>query len=281
MGRLTAALLGLAIALPAVVASAATEPQALDAETAHADSQAAIGGAVGDHVLTDHRGQRLALADLRGRPLVVSLVFTSCATVCPVTTDHLRDQILAARKAVGGDAFAVLTFGFDAAGDSPAQLTGFAGTHRLLGLPDWYIASADAATTDAFLRDLGFSFAATARGFDHVTQTTILDAEGRVYRQVYGEAFPLPVLVQPLKELVLGTRTRSVDPGALWDRITFLCTVYNPRTGAYRFDYGIFFGIFFGGVSLVLTGVVIFRLWLERRRALRATGAGAVRRAAP
>ncbi|WP_413855060.1 SCO family protein, partial [Albidovulum sp.] len=184
----------------------------------------------------------------------------------------------AARRAVGEDSFAVLTFGFDASGDTPAQLTGFAGTHRLLGLEDWYVASADAATTESFLRELGFSFAASARGFDHVTQTTILDAEGRVYRQVYGETFPLPVLVQPLKELVLGTVTRSVDPGALWDRINFLCTVYNPLTGAYRFDYGIFFGIFFGGVSLILTGLVVLRLWLERRRAIRGAAMRPIRR---
>lgn len=265
MGRLTAALLGLALAMP-VAADAAK----LDARIAYDQSQAAIGGVTGDHVLTDHRGRPLPLAELRGRPLVVSLVFTSCATVCPITTDHLRDQILAARRAIGDDAFAVLTFGFDASGDTPAQLTGFAGAHRLLGLSDWYIASADDVTTDAFLRDLGFSFQASARGLDHVTQTTILDAEGRVYRQVYGEAFPLPVLVQPLKELVLGTRTQSVDPSALWDRINFLCTVYNPLTGAYRFDYGIFFGIFFGGLSLILTGFVILRLWLERRRSIRA-----------
>ncbi|MCB2125818.1 MAG: SCO family protein [Rhodobacteraceae bacterium] len=273
MGRLTAAFLWLVLASPL-----AAEAVKLDAEVAYEQSQAAIGGLTGDQVLTDHRGQPLPLADLRGRPLVVSLVFTSCATVCPITTDHLRDQIMAARRAVGEDSFAVLTFGFDASGDTPAQLTGFAGTHRLLGLEDWYVASADAATTESFLRELGFSFAASARGFDHVTQTTILDAEGRVYRQVYGETFPLPVLVQPLKELVLGTVTRSVDPGALWDRINFLCTVYNPLTGAYRFDYGIFFGIFFGGVSLILTGLVVLRLWLERRRAIRGAAMRPIRR---
>jgi protein SCO1/2 len=71
----------------------------------------------------------------------------------------------------------------------------------------------------------------------------------------------------PLKELVLGRTTKSVAPADLWNRLTFLCTVYNPLTRAYRFDYGIFFGIFFGALSLVATGLVIFRLWLERRRA--------------
>jgi len=241
----------------------------LDAEIAYEESQAAIGNQTSAHVLIDHRDQPLPLTELRGKPLVISLVFTSCATVCPITTDHLREQILRASRAVGGGTFNVLTFGFDASGDSPAQLTAFAGTHRLLGVEGWRVASADAQTTAAFLDELGFSFRASARGFDHVTQTTILDSDGVVYRQIYGENFPLPVLVEPLKELVLGSTTRSFAPADLWDRISFLCTVYNPLTGAYRFDYGIFFGIFFGALSLLLTGLVILRLWLERRRALR------------
>lgn len=275
MGRLIAAILALLLALPAGAAA----PK-LDAEIAFEESQAALGRQTGEHVLTDHRGRPLALADLRGRPLVVSLVFTSCASVCPITADHLRDKILEARRALGDDAFAVLTFGFDASGDRPAQLSAFAGTHRLLGIADWFVASADEATTAAFLADLGFSFRAAAGGFDHVTQTTILDAGGRVHRQVYGERFPLTALVEPLKELVLGTATRSAAPGDLWDRIVFLCTVYNPLTGSYRFDYGIFFGIFFGALSLLLTGVFILRLWLERRRALRGGYRGALDRGA-
>jgi protein SCO1/2 len=264
MGRLTGLLLGLLAALPGFAA----EPR-LDAEIAFAESQAAIGRQTGDHVLTDHRGEPLPLADLRGRPLVVSLVFTSCATVCPITTDHLRERILEVRRALGDGSFGILTFGFDASGDRPAQLAAFAGTHDLLGIGGWQVASADAATTAAFLSELGFSYRAAAGGFDHVTQTTILDAGGRVHRQVYGESFPLPVLAEPMKELVLGTATRSIALADLRDRISFLCTVYDPATGAYRFDYAIFFGIFFGGLSLVLTGIVIFRLWLERRRALR------------
>lgn len=262
--------LGMALALAAGLAlPASAQAPKLDSEIAFEESQAAIGRQTGAHVLTDHRGRPLALADLRGRPLVVSLVFTSCATVCPITTDHLRDLILKARRATGDGSFDILTFGFDASGDRPAQLAAFAGTHRLLGVEGWHVASADEATTATFLRELGFSFRAAAGGFDHVTQTTILDADGRVRAQVYGENFPLPMLVEPLKALVFGTATRSLAPTDLWDRINFLCTVYNPRTGAYRFDYSIFFGIFFGGLSLVLTGLVILRLWLQRRRALR------------
>lgn len=247
--------------------ASATASAQVDARAAYDLSQLAIGRRLGDHVLTDRNGAALALADLRGRPLVISLVFTSCSSICPVTTEHLRDSIVAARKTLGAESFAVLTFGFDARRDRPTRLAAFADAHQLDSIPDWYLASADEETTQTLLGELGFSWRAAAGGFDHVTQTSIVDAKGQVYRQIYGEAFPLPVLMEPLKDLVLGTRTRSAAPADLLDRIMFLCTAYNPLTGAYRFDYGIVFGIFFGGLSLLLTGTVILRLWLGNRRA--------------
>lgn len=259
-------LAALAALLLVPLPGAAAQP--LEPEAVLAASQAAIGNLTGDHVFTDQTGAPLALAELRGKPLIVSLIFTSCATVCPITTEHLREEAAKVRDALGADSFNILTFGFDATGDRPARLAGFASSHRIGREGNWFIASADPDTTEAFLDELGFSYRAGAGGFDHITQTSILDAEGRVYRQVYGEAFPLPVLMEPMKDLVFGTRTRGLDPAALWDRFSFLCTVYNPATGAYRFDYGIFFGIFFGGLSLILTGLVIFRLWLDSRRAL-------------
>lgn len=264
LNSIAVAMFALGLAAPAAAA------EKLDAEIAFEESQEAIGNRLGAHVLRDHRGRAFAIDDLRGTPLVVSLIYTSCATVCPIVTDHLRDSVLEARRVLGADSFNVLTFGFDASGDRPGQLAGFAGTHGLTDLNGWHVASADAETTASMLADLGFAYREAAGGFAHVTQTSILDAEGRVYRQVYGEAFPLPMLLEPLKDLTLGRVTRSLAPAGLWDRLTFLCTVYNPLTGAYRFDYSILFGIFFGALSLLLFAWVIVRLWLERRRALRA-----------
>jgi len=257
----------IAAALAVFLAAGAAPARAeIDPDKAFEVSQAAIGQVVADHVLRTERSTDLPLADFRGKPLVVSLIFTSCSTVCPIGTDLLRDHVKEAREILGDDSFNVLTFGFDARGDTPAQLAAFANVHRLNGIPNWHIASADDATTAALLRDVGFSYEDAAGGFNHLTQTTILDAEGRVYRQLYGEVYPVQLFIGPLKDLVLGRATRSLAPSDLWDRLTFICTVYNPATGAYRFDYSIFFGIFFGGLSLILTALVIFRLWLGNRR---------------
>ena len=265
MGALTRKILALALGLVAAVIATAASAERLDADSVIARSEAAIGRTVGNYTLTDSNGEALPLAQFRGRPLVISLVYTSCASVCPVTTQHVRQAVQSARHVVGEDAFAVLTVGFDARHDTPAQLTAFA---KAQGIEPsgWQLASADPGTMQAFLRDVGFSFDAAAGGFEHITQTTILDAEGKVYRQVYGDNFPDQIFIEPLKELVFGTTTRSLSLDDLVNRIKFICTVYNPSSRAYEFDYAIGFGIVIGGLSLILSGLVIFRLWRGNRR---------------
>jgi len=262
MRLLFATLLAALLAGPAA-AHERSEP--LDPKTALERSEAAIGNTIGSYVLTDSRGEPLPLAALRGRPLVVSLIYTSCADVCPATTQHLKDRVREARRTLGADAFAVLTVGFDARGDTPARLRAFAATQRVSG-PDWRLATADADTLHRLIDDLGFSYEAAAGGFLHVTQTTILDAEGRVYRQVYGDDFPLQVFLEPLKELVFGTTASLDSVEAVVDRIRFLCTVYNPATGAYEFEYAYFVGMAVGGFSLIVMGLIVFRLWRNNRR---------------
>jgi protein SCO1/2 len=267
---LTALLAVAALAAP-IVAHGAAEAL-LDPDAVIERSEAAIGRKVGPYVLTDSNGAPLPLSEYRGRPLVISLIYTSCSSVCPVTTQHLLDVVEEVRGTLGDDAFAVLSVGFDARNDTPARLDSFASAQGI-DLGDWRLASADEATISALLDDLGFSYRAVAGAFQHITQTTILDAKGRVYRQVYGDSFPVQIFMEPLKELVFGTIARSLSVQGVVDRVKFLCTVYNPSTGAYEFDYAIFFGIAIGGFSLLIMGIIVFGLWRNNRRLLAARAA--------
>lgn len=259
------------VALAAPVGAPAATQAPLDPDAVIERSEAAIGGKVGPHVLTDSTGAVLPLSAFRGRPLVISLIYTSCSSVCPVTTQHLLDVVSEVRGTLGDDAFSVLSIGFDARKDTPSQLESFASTQGI-DLDNWQLASADEATISALLDDVGFSYRAVAGAFQHITQTTILDADGRVYRQIYGDNFPVQILMEPLKELIFGTFARSLSVEDVVDRVKFLCTVYNPSTGAYEFDYSIFFGISIGGFSLLVMGVIVFRLWRNNRRILAARG---------
>jgi protein SCO1/2 len=253
-----------------LAAPAAIAGPRLEAAAALEKIEGAIGRTVGDHLLTGADGLPLQMAVFRGKPLVVSLVYTACSAICPATTQQLRSAVERARSAVGGDAFQVLTVGFDSRNDTPGRMAAFAIDQNVADDPLWRVASASPATLEALLEEVGFSYSAAAGGFEHVVQTTIIDAGGRVYRQVYGDDFPIQVFVEPLKALVFGITTRSFSPADLADRLRFLCTVYDPATGRYRTDYGIYIGMVTGGLSLVVMAIIVVRMWTGNRRLERA-----------
>jgi protein SCO1/2 len=130
-------------------------------------------------------------------------------------------------------------------------------------LPNWDFVAADAATVDGLARDTGFVWTPTASGFDHLTQVTIVDGRGRVFRQVYGESFELPMFVGPLKELVTGAPAQAQNLSGLLERVRILCTVYDPRAGKYRLNYGLFIEIF---VGLTVLGATAWYLIAGARR---------------
>ncbi len=261
---MSAAILAVATGLLAGTGMAGAGPR-LDPAAVLERSEAAIGRPVRDNRLLRPDGSTLRFADFRGRPVVVSIVYTSCSSVCPTTTQSLRTAVDKARDALGHDAFEIVTLGFDARNDTPVRMAAFAKDQSIDRDPAWHLASGRADDIAALLDDFGFTYAAVAGGFEHITQTTILDGEGRVYRHVYGDEFPIPVFVEPLKELAYGTRTRSLSVSDLADRIRFLCTVYDPMTGRYRTDFAIAFGITIGGLSLILMGWIVFGMWRGNR----------------
>jgi protein SCO1 len=247
------------------VGAAAHEPAALttpDYGKALAASQAAAGRGIGDYALTDPDRRSVALSDFRGKPLLVSFVYTGCIDVCPTTTRYLARAIAAARAALGPESFNVVTIGFNQPFDSPEAMGAFARQNGIRD-PFWRFLSADAETTAAIARDLGFTWYATPKGFDHIAQLSVVDASGVVYRQVYGETFELPLLVGPLKELMSGQAGRAGFAG-VWDKVKLFCTVYDPNSGGYRLNYSLFIEIFAG--STVLAGLAWFLLREYRRR---------------
>jgi protein SCO1/2 len=125
--------------------------------------------------------------------------------------------------------------------------------------PRWLFLSPEASEVPALARAFGFSYEATPKGFDHVTQLTVVDASGVIVRQVYGESFELPMLVEPLKSLLAGEAARNFSVDAVWEKVKLYCTVYDPVTGGYRVDYSLFMEIFAGASTLIAIGWFIAR----------------------
>lgn len=208
-------------------------------------SQAAIGRELEALTLRDRTGNAVKLGDYRGQPLVISLIYTSCYHICPTTTRHLAKVVRDARQVMGEQSFRVLTIGFDTPRDNAEAMRVFA---RQQGVDDsgWEFLSADAAAMEKLVRNLGFIYYSTPKGFDHLIQASVVDRNGRIYRQVYGMTFEPPQLVEPLKELVYGRQPGETMLSSVWKKVKLFCTTYDASRDGYRFDYSLFVGMFIG-----------------------------------
>lgn len=264
MRRLPAIVLAAAVTLGALATAAHA---ALEADRAVATSRAAIGSATGDYRFTDTNGRRVSLADYRGKPLVVSFVYTGCSQVCPTTTRFIKRAVDEARRVVGKDAFRVVSIGFDIPADNPVSLKVFA-LKNGVDDPRWDFLAPDAGVPEALARDLGFTYKPQSGGFEHLAQVTVLDASGRVSAQVYGESFEVPMLVRPLRELALGDPAAPRGTVREWvDHVRLVCTVYDPVTGKYRLDYALFMEMGAGVLVLgAIAGFLLKELGRSRKR---------------
>ncbi|MBT3661591.1 MAG: SCO family protein [Rhodospirillaceae bacterium] len=241
---------------------------AFDRDAAFKASRAAIGNITGNYKFRDRAGQTVKLAAFRGKPLIISLIYTSCPHFCPMITQAVAKAAEIANDALGKGSFNIVSIGFDTAADTPARMASFARTQGL-DAANWEFLSADRKSVDALARDLGFAFAASPNGYDHLAQTTIIDADGKVFNQVYGTQFESPFLVEPMKDLVFGRASQMTSLDGLINRVRLFCTVYDPATGRYGFDYSLFIVIGVGSLCLFGVGFVVVRAWLHSRPAIR------------
>jgi protein SCO1/2 len=228
-------------------------------------SQAAINRTIDGYKFINQDKQAVDITQYRGKPLIVSLIYTSCHHICPTLTNHLADIVKIAREALGDESFSVITVGFDTAVDSPERMRLYA-RERNINISGWDFLSADKDTIDAFSDDLGFIFFESAKGFDHLSQISLLDAEGKVYRQVYGVNYEPPILIEPLKELIFGNRTEASMVAGWINNIRLFCTIYDPHSGRYEFDYSIFIGLILGIIILGAIAIFIVREWRKNNK---------------
>lgn len=244
-------------------------PTALDQKTALQLSQSVIGTIPGDYAFQDREGRTVRLSQFRGKPLLVSFIYTGCFQVCPLTTRSLQTAIEAGRDVFGTSQFNVVSIGFNQPADSPQSLKSFAKQYRI-DVSNWEFLSPPGLVVERLAREFGFSYQPTPAGFDHILQVTLLDADGRIYQQIYGDELTPDSIGEPLKQVMANV------PGAprpviedLMDRVRILCTVYDPKTGKYEVKYGLLIEVA-GGVTFAVTMLWFFLSeWLTHRRSRR------------
>jgi protein SCO1/2 len=242
--------------------------QAFDEKAALQYSQAAIGRQLTDFTFVDSENRPVRLAELRGKPLVVNFVYTGCIQVCPAATQFLAGAVKEAERTLGPGTFRVATIGFNVPFDSPAAMRAFAAKFGLAASREWLFLTPERAARERLLEEFGFRAEPTVAGFDHLLQVSIVDAQGRIYRQVYGDEFASPLFVGPLLELVKNAPVAQSTFAAAWDKLRILCTVYDPSAGRYRVNYAVLIEILIGA-SVMLGGSAFLLLEWRRRQRVR------------
>ena len=82
-----------------------------------------------DFLLKDQSGNTISLSQFKGKPVVLTFLYTHCPDVCPLTAEKIHTTM----QSLGNNAqhVAVIAVSMDPKGDTPAAVQNFASVHRL------------------------------------------------------------------------------------------------------------------------------------------------------
>lgn len=127
------------------------------------------GIAPADFGVRDERGAPLRLADMRGRPVVVTFLYTTCRDTCPLTASQIR----VALDDLGHDV-PVVAVSVDPANDTRRRARAFSLRHGMHGRMRW--ALGNASQLQRLWRAYGV--APQTAGAEHTASTVLLDGRG-------------------------------------------------------------------------------------------------------
>ncbi|MEA2679533.1 MAG: hypothetical protein QOK03_1255 [Candidatus Binataceae bacterium] len=78
-----------------------------------------------DVSLIDQHGQAISLASLKGKPVLIDFIYTSCASTCPVLTSKIAAVARELGPALGANV-TIVSITLDPEHDGPAQLAAYA-----------------------------------------------------------------------------------------------------------------------------------------------------------
>ncbi len=123
--------------------------------------------------LRDEEGRPVSLAAMRGRPVLVTFLYTQCEDSCPV----IADQVRGALDELGADGVPAIAISVDPRGDTPARARRFLVQHQLVGRMRYL--TGDARALARQWRAYGIAPQDIKADEEHSTYVVLLDGQGR------------------------------------------------------------------------------------------------------
>jgi protein SCO1/2 len=171
------------------------------AHTNRDDARLPVVGPAPEFTLMASTGERWKLADLRGKVLAVTFIYTSCTDTCPLLTA----KMVAIRKRLGADfgprvGFVSITIDPDV--DTPEVLRGYAKAQGA-NTEGWSFLTGTSAEIEDVLRRYGVYARKNPRGdVDHLFLTSLIDRQGRLRVQYIGVRFDPAEMLTDLQKLL-------------------------------------------------------------------------------
>jgi protein SCO1/2 len=159
-----------------------------------------IEGRAPDLALVNQSGQPLTLMELRGKVVLLTFTYSTCAEVCPLITAAmvtLQQRLTAAERQQVF--FLSVTAQPDV--DTPAVLHAYA--HRLgVDLASWAFVTGPPQAVQAVWQAFGMTVKPRATGIvDHPAWTFLIDREGRVQYRYLGGFLEVETIVEDMRTL--------------------------------------------------------------------------------
>jgi protein SCO1/2 len=163
-------------------------PTSLPAREAASDWHLPVIGPAPPFTLTSQDGKSVALADLRGKVVALTFIYTGCPDICPLLTQKMvevQDEL----GAIFGAKVAFVSISLDPEHDTPEVLKDYA---QFWGarLDGWSFLTGSPDAVGEVARRYGVFFSKREDGgVDHTQLTTLVDADGQMRVQYLGARF--------------------------------------------------------------------------------------------
>ena len=152
-----------------------------------------------DFLLKDQFGNSISLAQFKGKPVVLTFLYTHCPDVCPLTAEKIHTTM----QSLGSNAqhVAVLAVSMDPKGDTASAAQNFAKVHKL-GNYFYYLIGTHHELAPVWASYSVDAQAATSSGIvNHSSAIYVIDKQGRE-RALLDNGFSSSQLASDLKMLL-------------------------------------------------------------------------------
>jgi protein SCO1/2 len=187
--------------LRSLIAVVAAASSLFVAAGCHSDSasSAASPSVLTDTKLVDQNGDTITLASLKGKPMVVDFIYTSCPGPCLMETAKLAN-VAAKLGSDLGSKVTIVSLSVDPEHDGPKQLLNYS---RQQGADEkgWYFLTGGPADVDRALAGFKLSRQVEPDGsVGHMIDMMLIGADGRIVHEYNGEAVKAQEIVDDVRK---------------------------------------------------------------------------------